>query len=144
MLFEVGANIGEDRYEALGGVAANTSVGLARLGIRSHAMVRRAMMIYLSGFVRNSIRRGVDTEFTDEEYTRVKAIFRRYWVLTGDGERTIFTIAIQPSVLGAVVPKFSGASWVISAADGNWGRKYATGRRGRMRAKLAVNPVSKT
>ena len=119
--FEVGAKYQiEDRYEALGGVAANTSVGLARLGVEASCYgatgdddigvwIRRALE-----------REGVDTKLL-EKFPNVKSDLSSILVFTKDGERTIFYNRDAAERLHVEASKLSGASWVVvSALNGEW------------------------
>lgn len=141
--FEVGAKYQiEDRYEALGGVAANTSVGLARLGI-SVSCYGATGDDDLAVWIRREFdREGVDTSLL-EEYTGVKSDLSAILVFTGDGERTIFYNRDSAERFLAQSSKFSGASWVmISALNGNWEENMQQAVAGAQdaKAKLAVNP----
>jgi len=144
--FEVGAKYQiEDRYEALGGVAANTSVGLARLGVEASCYgatgdddigvwIRRALE-----------REGVDTKLL-EKFPNVKSDLSSILVFTKDGERTIFYNRDAAERLHVEASKLSGASWVVvSALNGEWKenlRQTIAGARA-VGAKIAMNPGQK-
>lgn len=146
VMFEVGAKYQiEDRYEALGGVAANTSVGLARLGVPVSCYGATGDDD-ISAWIRHEFEREhVDTKLL-EEFPKVKSDLSSILVFTKDGERTIFYNRDSAERLRVEASKFSGASWVVvSALNGEWKdnlRQTIAGAKA-AGAKLAVNPGQK-
>lgn len=144
--FEVGAKYQiEDRYETLGGVAANTSVGLARLGIEVSCYGATGDDDIGAWIRREFEREGVDTSLL-EEYQNVKSDLSAILVFTGDGERTIFYNRDAAERFRVKAEKFSGASWVMmSAMNGDWKENVRETIRSvkETGAKLAVNPGQK-
>ena len=141
--FEVGAKYQiEDRFEALGGVAANTSVGLTRLGISVSCYGGTGSDDTARWIRREFDREGVDVKLL-EEYPGVKSDLSAILVFTGDGERTIFYNRDSAERLRVDASKFPGASWVMmSALNGAWEENMQQAILGAKNAgaKLAVNP----
>lgn len=141
--FEVGAKYQiEDRFEALGGVAANTSVGLARLGV-SVSCYGAVGDDDLAAWIRREFdREGVDTGLL-EEYKGVKSDLSAILVFSRDGERTIFYNRDSAECFSVKSAQLSGASWVMmSALNGNWeeNMRQAVAGAKEVGARLAVNP----
>ena len=141
--FETGAKYQiEDRYEALGGVAANTSVGLARLGISVSCYGATGDDDIAAWIRREFEREGVDVKLL-EACKDVKSDLSAILVFTGDGERTIFYNRDSAERLVVQSAKFSDASWVMmSALNGDWEKNMRQTIAGAsaLGAKLAVNP----
>lgn len=141
--FEIGAKYQiEDRYEALGGVAANTSVGLARLGIPVSCYGATGDDDIAVWIRREFEREGVDVRLL-ETYKDVKSDLSAILVFTGDGERTIFYNRDSAECLVVQPSKFTGASWVMmSALNGDWEKnmQQTINSAKTLGAKLAVNP----
>lgn len=141
--FEVGAKYQvEDRYEAVGGVAANTSVGLARLGL-SVSCCGATGDDDIGLWIRNELEReGVDIG-NIEIFPETKSDLSSILVFTKDGERTIFYNRDSAERFHMDASKLSGASWVVvSALNGEWRenlRNAVSGVRSSS-AKLVVNP----
>lgn len=141
--FEAGAKYQiEDRYEALGGVAANTSVGLARLGVSVSCFGATGDDEIGTWIRREFEREGVDTNLL-ETFSDVKSDLSAILVFTKDGDRTIFYNRDSAERFCVNAEKLSGALWVmVSAMNGEWKENLrqvllgakATG------AKLAMNP----
>lgn len=143
VMFEAGAKYQvEDRYEALGGVAANTSVGLARLGIPA-AVYGATGDDDIGAWIRREFEReGVDMGHL-EQYEGVKSDLSAILVFTTDGDRTIFYNRDAAERFQVKAENFSGASWVVmSALNGDWKENMRETIRGAREAgaKLAVNP----
>ena len=141
--FEVGAKYQiEDRFEALGGVAANMSVGLARLGIPVSCYGGIGNDDIGAWIRREFEREGVDAKLL-EEYPGVKSDLSAILTFTGNGERTIFYNRDSAERLRVDASKFSGASLVVvSALNGDWEEniRHAVLGAKNAGAKLAVNP----
>lgn len=144
--FEVGAKYQiEDRFESLGGVAANTSVGLARLDLPVSCYGALGADDIGAWIRREFEREGVDVNLL-EEYEKVKSDLSAILVFTKDSERTIFYNRDSAERLHVDVSKFEGASWVMmSALNGAWEENMRQAIAGAKNAgaKLAVNPGQK-
>lgn len=144
--FETGAKYQiEDRYEAIGGVAANTSVGLARLGV-SVSCYGGIGDDDIGAWIRREFdREGVDARIL-ETFSGVKSDLSAILVFTKDGERTIFYNRDSAERFLVDASKFSGASWVMmSALNGDWKenmRQTIAGAKA-SGARLAMNPGQK-
>lgn len=119
--FELGGKYRvQDRYEAVGGVAANVSHGLTRLG-RLAACYSKVGNDDRGRWVINQFRQAkVPTEFlfTDKKaQTDLSAII----VLIQNGERTIFHNRDANELLEIIDRKFAMTEWVFaSALNGEW------------------------
>ena len=121
VLFELGGKYKvDDRYEAVGGVAANVSQGLSLLGVRS-ACYTKVGGDELGRWIKDGLsERGVSTDlvFTDEV---VKSDLSAIVVLTESGERTIFHNRDANERLEIIPEKLAGAEWFfVSALNGDW------------------------
>lgn len=109
-----------DRYEAVGGVAANVSHGLTRLG-HVAACYSKIGEDETGKWILNEFKReDVPTEllFVDGE---VKTDLSAVIVLTQNGERTIFHNRDANEKLEISDKKFADVSWVfVSALNGDW------------------------
>lgn len=119
--FELGAKYKiEDRYEALGGCAANVAVGLARLGISAECYAhigndRNADWI-LEEFRKNGVGAELVTKDTDFP-SDMSAIV----VDKNSGERVIFSNQKASAKLEIIPEKISEAGWIfIGDLHGNW------------------------
>jgi sugar/nucleoside kinase (ribokinase family) len=143
VLFELGGKYKvDDRYEAVGGVAANVSQGLSLLGVRS-ACYTKVGGDELGRWIKDELaKRGVGAElvFVDET---VRSDLSAIVVLTESGERTIFHNRDANERLEIIPEKLDGAAWFfVSALNGDW--------KGHLRSildiakehgmKLAINP----
>lgn len=119
--FELGGKYRiDDRYEAVGGVAANVAQALAKLEIRS------AVYSHIGGdeigrWILSELKAAnvlTDLIFVDAaSRSDLSAII----VLTQNGERTIFHNRDANEKITIAPEKFSGAEWIfISALNGNW------------------------
>ena len=127
VMFEVGAKYQvEDRYEAPGGVAANSSIGLARLGIEAACYSQVGSDVVGDWVVAELGREGVDTRLLvrdTERWTDLSAIL----VLTQTGDRTIFFNRDANERLVVDPDRLTDAEWVFtSALNGDWQRNLRT------------------
>lgn len=119
--FELGGKYRvQDRYAAVGGVAANVSHGLTRLG-RLAACYSKVGHDDRGRWIINEFRQAkVPTEFlfTDATaQTDLSAII----VLTQNGERVIFHNRDANELLEIIDQKFAATQWVfVSALNGAW------------------------
>lgn len=121
IVFELGGKIRvKDRFEAVGGVAANTSHGLTRLGYVA-ACYSKIGKDEVGTWILNEFKeKGVPTEllFVDET---VKTDLSAIIVLTQSGDRTIFHNRDANEKMGIIDEKFAGVTWVfVSALNGDW------------------------
>lgn len=141
--FELGGKYRvRDRYEAIGGVAANVSVGLSRLGhgVAPYSCVGSDALgkILLQEFTEE----GVATHLVcrqDDAKTDLSAII----VLTQNGERTIFHNRDANERLVIEEEKLCGAKWLfVSALNGEWQKNLDTilSAKEKFDLKLALNP----
>lgn len=141
--FESGAKYQvKDRYEALGGVAANTSVGLSRLGVD--------VSVYgaigdddIGSWIRETFHQEGVALGSLEIFPSAKSDLSSILVFTKEGDRTIFYNRDAAELFQVKAEKFSGASWVVmSALNGNWKENMRETLRGvrEAGAKLVVNP----
>jgi len=141
--FELGGKYRvRDRFEAVGGVAANVSVGLARLGytVAPYSCVGADE---IGSFVLDSFRKErVVTDLMntlEDAKTDLSAII----VMTQNGERTIFHNRDANERLVVTREKLKNTEWLfVSALNGDWKKNLETiltvqQERG---IKLAVNP----
>lgn len=141
--FEVGAKYQvEDRFEAVGGVAANCAQGLSRLGldVGCYSCVGADQV---GAWVTEELRKeGVSTELIEQKngaQTDLSAIL----VMTQNGERTIFFNRDANELLKVDAEKLTDAEWVfVSALNGEWEENMRTVLRTvrEKNLKLAVNP----
>ncbi|MFZ2187837.1 MAG: carbohydrate kinase family protein [Candidatus Moraniibacteriota bacterium] len=141
--FELGGKYRvENRYEAVGGVAANVAHGLTRLGHRTacYSKIGRDEMgdWILEEFKQEKVP--TDLLFVDPvAKTDLSAII----VLTQNGERTIFHNRDANEKLEIIDPKFGNTEWVfLSALNGAWQenmRKVLTLKE-KFHFSLAFNP----
>ena len=121
VMFEVGAKYQvEDRYEAPGGVAANASIGLARLGIYAACYSQVGSDAVGDWVVAELRKEGVDTGLLvrdTERWTDLSSIL----VFTQTGDRTIFFNRDANERLVVDMGKLVGAEWLfVSALNGAW------------------------
>lgn len=141
--FEVGAKYQvEDRFEAVGGVAANVAQGLSRLGLSASCYSCLGGDQIGDWVIDELGKENVSTDLivrAPQAQTDLSAIL----VFTQNGERTIFFNRDANELLKVDVENLSDAEWVfVSALNGDW--------KGNMRAiltavrekniRLAVNP----
>lgn len=141
--FELGGKYRvQDRYEAVGGVAANVSCGLARLGFRvaSYSCIGGDE---IGRFVLQSFRNeGVVTDLVTK-YQEAKTDLSAIIVMTQNGERTIFHNRDANERLLVEKQKLQGSRWFfISALNGDWKKNLQTvfAARESFGTKIALNP----
>jgi 2-dehydro-3-deoxygluconokinase len=141
--FELGGKYRvDDRYEAVGGVAANVATALARLGIASSVYSNIGGDEIGRWIVSELKAAHVSTDFlTVDPGSRsdLSAII----VLTQNGERTIFHNRDSNEKLDIVPEKLSGAKWLfVSALNGEWktNLRRILGSVGTDGTKFALNP----
>lgn len=121
VMFEVGAKYQvDDRYEAPGGVAANSAQGLARLGVKT-ACYSFIGDDGIGHWVTEELEReGVDTSLlhrVEESWTDLSAIL----VFTQTGERTIFFNRDANEKLVIRPDELKDTEWIfVSALNGAW------------------------
>ena len=131
-----------NRYEAIGGVAANVSTGLARLGRRA-ACYSKVGSDEMGRWILSLLKQNrVATEhlFVDE---RVKTDLSAIIVLTQNGERTIFHNRDANEKLEIFEERIENAKWLfVSALNGEWKKNLGAILECKKRAglKLAFNP----
>lgn len=131
-----------DRYEAVGGVAANVSHGLSRLGHQAGCYSKigddATGKWIISEFKREKV--SADLLFVDAE---VKTDLSAIIVLTQNGERTIFHNRDANEKLEIEDEKFADAKWVfVSALNGDWRKnlKKLLELKEKYNFALALNP----
>ncbi len=143
VLFELGSKYKvDDRYEAVGGVAANVSQGLSLLGVRSACYTKVGGDELGRWIIDELAKRGVPTDLVFTDGT-VKSDLSAIVVLTESGERTIFHNRDANERLEIIPEKLGGAEWFfVSALNGDWKRHLRSildiaREHG---VKLAINP----
>ncbi len=119
--FELGAKYQiEDRYESLGGCAANVAVGLSRLGVEVSCYTRVGKD-YIGNMIKDTFEKegvGVYLVQYDEKY---KSDLSAIIVDKKTGEHTIFFNRDANEKLEIIFDEFSGAEWIfVSALNGEW------------------------
>lgn len=125
--FELGGKYRvEDRYEAVGGVAANVAHGLAKLGHLAACYSKIGADDLGKRILREFEGAGVPTDLLMIDHgvrTDLSAII----VLTQNGERTIFHNRDANENLEIMDKKFSSTEWVfLSALNGDWKKNLRT------------------
>lgn len=141
--FELGGKYKvKDRYEAIGGVAANVACGLARLGhhVAAYSCVGSDQ---IGRFILHAFEtEGVATELVTRlpgAKTDLSAII----VMTQNGERTIFHNRDANDRLQVVAEKLQKTKWLfVSALNGDWQKNLTTigAAQASYGLKLALNP----
>jgi sugar/nucleoside kinase (ribokinase family) len=143
--FEVGAKYQvEDRFEAVGGVAANCAVGLARLGLKPSVYSCVGDDQIGAWVVEKLKKEHVGTELIEQKpgaQTDLSAIL----VMTQNGERTIFFNRDANELLTVDSEKIASMhpEWVfVSALNGEWQKNMRTILKSvkEKGIKLSVNP----
>lgn len=119
--FELGGKYRvEDRYEAVGGVAANVSHGLVKLGRKAACYSNIGGDDLGKWVVREFKTARVPTALLNIDRD-VKTDLSAIVVLTQNGERTIFHNRDANERLEIVDKKFASTQWVfLSALNGDW------------------------
>lgn len=108
-----------DRYEAVGGVAANVAWGLARLGVRAAPYSRVGGDEIGRWILREFGRAGVATDLVAVD-SAVESDLSAVIVLTQNGERTIFHNRDANEHLDIDPARLRGAEWFfVSAINGD-------------------------
>jgi 2-dehydro-3-deoxygluconokinase len=119
--FELGGKYRvDDRYEAVGGVAANVAQALAKLDIFS-AVYSNIGGDEIGRWILDELKAArVSTDFLTVDQAS-KSDLSAIIVLTQSGERTIFHNRDANEKLDIAPEKLSGAEWLfISALNGDW------------------------
>lgn len=125
--FELGGKYRvRDRYEAVGGVAANVSCGLARLGytVAAYSCLGDDEIgrFVLDSFRKERVVTDLITTFQDAK-TDLSAII----VMTQNGERTIFHNRDANERLVVDQKKLRQTQWLfVSALNGDWKKNFST------------------
>ena len=121
LAFELGAKYQiDDRFEALGGCAANVSAGLARLGIKVGCCTKVGDDL-LGEWIKNELKKkGVDTNLIQTE-KNCKSDLSAIIVNAKSGERTIFFNRDANEKLEIFPKKLKDTDWIfVSALNGDW------------------------
>jgi ribokinase len=144
--FEVGAKYQiEDRFEAVGGVAANCAQGLARLGldVATYSCVGNDQT---GQWVIEELRKENVSTHLIEQKSGAQTDLSSILVFTQNGERTIFFNRDANELLKVEAEKFDGAEWIfVSALNGKWQENMKTIVRSAQEKnlKFAFNPGQK-
>lgn len=141
--FELGAKYQiEDRYEALGGCAANVAVGLSRLGIQVSCYSRIGKDALGEWIINEMKREKVNTEimqFDEAAKSDLSAII----VESKTKDRTIFYNRDANEKLEVIPESLENTEWLfISALNGDWENHLDAFLEiaARKNIKLAINP----
>jgi sugar/nucleoside kinase (ribokinase family) len=141
--FEVGAKYQvEDRFEAVGGVAANAAQGLARLGIKVACCGCVGDDSFGDWVVEELQKESVDTSLI-ERASGAKTDLSAIIVFTQTGERTIFYNRDANERLKVFSEKMQETQWfALSALNGNWKENLHTllSLAKEKNIRLAMNP----
>lgn len=141
--FEIGGKFRvPDRYEAIGGVAANVSIGLARLGIRSGCYTHIGQDAIGDWAMDTLASESVSTEYVDRE-AGIKTDLSAIVVLMKSGDRIIFHNRDANERLVVDAKRLAGAEWIfMSSLNGAWQKNVAsiTEYLDASGAKFALNP----
>ncbi len=141
--FEVGGKFrSPNRYEAIGGVAANTSIGLARLGVVS-ACYTHIGRDGLGDWVLHELEKeSVLTHLVQRE-SGIRTDLSAVVVLAKSGDRIIFHNRDANERLLVDEKKLSHTDWIfMSALNGDWKTNVAkvVAHLDRSSTRLALNP----
>ncbi len=141
--FELGGKYRvEDRFEAIGGVAANASTGLSRLGYMV-ACYSKVGDDEAGRFITSQLKKeAISTEFLSID-TSVKTDLSAIIVLTQNAERTIFHNRDANEKLGIIDEHLEYTEWLfVSALNGDWRANLAKILVAKQRygLRLALNP----
>lgn len=121
--FELGAKYQiEDRYEFLGGCAANVAVGLSRLGVEV-SCYSRIGKDHLGNMIEHMLEKeGVEISLIQHD-ERYKSDLSAIVVDKKSGEHTVFFNRDANEKLDVICDDFSGFDWIfVSALNGDWKR----------------------
>ncbi len=141
--FELGGKYRvDDRYEAVGGVAANVATGLSRLGHRAACYSKVGGDDIGRWVIENLKKENVDREHLFVE-PGIKTDLSAIIVLTQNAERTIFHNRDANERLEVFEDQLTETEWLfVSALNGDWqdniGKILSAKRKGNL--KLALNP----
>ncbi len=121
--FELGAKYQiDDRFEALGGCAANVSVGLSRLGIEAACFTKTGDDMLGEWIKRELEKEKVDTDLIQIE-KNCKSDLSAIIVNSRSGERTIFFNRDANEKLEVFPEEIKETDWIfVSALNGEWGK----------------------
>lgn len=141
--FELGGKFrSDDRYESIGGVAANVAVGLSRLGIEA-ACYSRIGTDTLGQSIRATLaQEGVKTELLELDRD-VKSDLSAIIVIMQTGDRIIFHNRDANERLHVTQDKLQEADWLyVSSLNGEWRKTVTTLRQAvhEHGQRLALNP----
>ncbi len=141
--FEIGGKFRvPDRYEAIGGVAANASIGLARLGIVS-ACYTHIGQDGLGDWVLHELEKeSVLTHLVQQE-PGIKTDLSAIVVLVKSGDRIIFHNRDANERLRVDETKLARAKWILmSALNGDWKTNVAkvVSHLDQSSTRFAINP----
>ncbi len=141
--FEVGGKFRvPDRYEAIGGVAANTSIGLARFGIVSACYTHIGRDGLGDWVLHELAKESVLTHLVQRE-SGIKTDLSAIVVLVGSGDRIIFHNRDANKRLHIDETKLARAEWIfMSALNGDWKANIArvVSHLDRLSTRFALNP----
>jgi sugar/nucleoside kinase (ribokinase family) len=141
--FEVGAKYQvEDRFEAVGGVAANSAQGLARLGLKVACYSHLGDDQIGRWVVDELEKENVDTSLIQHD-AQAQSDLSAILVFTQNGERTIFFNRDANEKLTIEPEKLRNTEWFfVSALNGNWQEnlKDILNLAQERNIRLAVNP----
>jgi sugar/nucleoside kinase (ribokinase family) len=119
--FELGAKYQvDDRFESIGGCAANVACGLARLGIEA-ACYTKVGDDYIGNWIKNELEKsGVNVSLVEIE-KNCKSDLSAIIVDKNSGEHTIFFNRDANKKLEIIPEKLAASEWFfISALNGDW------------------------
>lgn len=141
--FELGGKYRvKDRYEAIGGVAANVSVGLARLGFQVAAYSCVGGDETGRSIVQSLEKENVGTDLV-HRYAEAKTDLSAIIVMMQNGERTIFHNRDANERLAVEQKKLANTRWLfVSALNGDWKENFSVILQAQKEygLKLALNP----
>ncbi len=131
-----------NRYEAVGGVAANVSHGLVRLGHNASCYSKIGNDEVGDWIINEFQSANVPTKLLSVDKS-AKTDLSAIVVLTQNGERTIFHNRDANEKLEIIDTKLKGAEWFfVSALNGNWQEnlRKILALKNKMHCSLAFNP----
>jgi len=141
--FEIGGKFRvPDRYEAIGGVAANVSIGLARLGVVSACYTHIGRDRLGDWVLRELEKESVLTQLVQRE-SGIKTDLSAIVVLAKSGDRIIFHNRDANERLRVDEKKLMRAEWIfMSALNGDWKANIAkvVSCLDRSSIRFAINP----